>query len=326
MGQITEIAWCDHTHNVVWGCTKVSEACHHCYAETWSKRMGLKVWGQDAPRRTFGAKHWNEPRKWNKAAQEAGERRRVFCSSMADVFEDHATVAEARAQLWPLISDTPWLDWLLLTKRPENFAGMVPWGKSPPANVWLGVTAENQERANERIPLLLAQPATVRFVSAEPLLGPVDLSRWLGYSEDWDRFIGPCAHGRDPWTRCDEDACTPPEVEGISWVIVGGESGHHARPFEVEWARSLVRQCREAKIAPFVKQMGFVPIIADPVRIGLPRSEWPEMEWPEGTRFGNPTGKPEITGRVVMLKDAKGGDMSEWPDAFQVREFPEART
>jgi len=225
MGIETAISWCHHTFNVAWGCTKVSPACTNCYAEAWAKRAGHEVWGPQQPRRTFGEKHWSEPLKWNAAAQKAGERRRVFCSSMADVFEDHPTIAEERLKLWPLIEATPWLDWLLLTKRPENFNSFAPehWRKGWPTNAWPMTTAENQHFANIRIPELLKVPASVHGVSMEPLLEPVDL-RQIPYRNTYvlDSLKGDV---RGTITRDIYHIGS-----NVSWVIVGGESGPNARP------------------------------------------------------------------------------------------------
>lgn len=275
MGKETGIEWTHHTFNPWWGCAKVSDGCKHCYAEAFAKRVGQKVWGEGGDRRTFGEKHWAEPLKWNRDAEKAGERRRVFCASMADVFEDHPIAAQERPRLWRLIDDTPWLDWLLLTKRPENFAGMLPWAPrgTPPANVWLGATAENQEMADKRIPLLLAAPAAVRFLSCEPLLGPITLHPGiLGCRGALAETYGnPLIH----------------------WVIVGGESGHHARPFQLEWAQAIVDQCRAASAAVFVKQLG-----AFPRAHGL---------------------------QVYPTNDAKGGNINEFPPGLAVRQFPGAR-
>lgn len=183
MGKDTAISWTDHTFNPWWGCAKVSPACQHCYAETFSKRVGQSVWGVDAPRRFFGATHWAEPLKWNAAAAHAGIRQRVFCASMADVFEDRADVREARADLFALIEKTEHLDWLLLTKRPENIRALWPRGFYEPGrdwwpNLWLGVTAETQEYFDRRVPLLMNVPAVVRFVSYEPALGPLTVRDW----------------------------------------------------------------------------------------------------------------------------------------------------
>lgn len=151
LGKSTPIEWTDHTFNPWWGCTKVSPACDHCYAEAWDKRTGGDHWGPHSNRRTFGDKHWNEPLRWDRAAAEAGARRRVFCASMADVF-DNAAPENALSRLWQLVRSTPWLDWQLLTKRPQNIRTMLPpdWGEGY-ANVWLGTTTENQEEADRRV-------------------------------------------------------------------------------------------------------------------------------------------------------------------------------
>jgi protein gp37 len=226
MAQKTGIEWCDHTFNSWWGCQKWSPGCASCYALTLSKRFGHKnIWGppKTTRRRGMSDKYWQEPHKWNTAAANMGRRARVFCSSMADVFEDHPDVTEWRARLWELISGTDWLDWLLLTKRPENMRAMLPaaWLEQPRANVWLGASAENQEYFDKRIDVLLSTPAAVHFLSCEPLIGPIDMR---GYRP--------------------------------SWVIVGGESGAGARAMETDWARSLVYQCQAKGVPVFMKQMG----------------------------------------------------------------------
>src|SRR5262249_16578930 len=161
------------TFNPWWGCIKVSAACDNCYAELWAKRMGHQLWGRDSSRRFFGETHWREPLVWNQEAQEAGRRERVFCASMADVFERRGELNNERLKLWTLIENTPNLDWLLLTKRPQNIHKIVPWGRDWPANVWVGTTVENQAEAEKRLPALLKTPAAVRFLSCEPLLGPL---------------------------------------------------------------------------------------------------------------------------------------------------------
>jgi protein gp37 len=239
MGKTTEIAWTDATFNPFWGCTKVSPGCDHCYADTLATRYGHNVWGPDAPRRFFGDKHWSEPLKWNKEAEAAGVRRRVFCGSMCDWAEGRKDQAEARIRLFDLIEQTPHLDWQLLTKRPGAIPHLVPrhWLETPPANVWYGTSVENQEQADRRIPQLLAVPATIRFLSCEPLLGPVDLTPWL-----WES-AGPEWAGLNP-------------SPDIGWVITGGESGPGARPMHPDWARSLRDQCQAAGVAFFHKQHG----------------------------------------------------------------------
>jgi protein gp37 len=228
MASNSSISWTNHTFNPWWGCVKVSPACDRCYAEAWAKRVGQGVWGVAAPRRFFGNSHWKEPVKWNSHAENQGKRARVFCASMADVFERRTELNPHRERLWELIRNTPWLDWLLLTKRPQHIATMVPWAARWPENVWIGTTVENQKYADIRIPFLLQHNAAVRFVSVEPLLGPVDLSAWTR---------------RDLRQRVD-------------WVIVGGESGHGARPMAPSWAADLLSQCRERGVAFHFKQWG----------------------------------------------------------------------
>ncbi|HXG29322.1 MAG TPA: phage Gp37/Gp68 family protein [Nevskiales bacterium] len=230
MGQNSKIEWTHHTFNPWWGCVKVSPACKHCYAETWAQRLGLELWGgDDTQRRFFSDHHWREPLRWEAEARRAGERRRVFCASMADVFEDRADLIDQRARLWPLIEQTPSLDWLLLTKRPENVRASVPWGKAWPRNLWLGTTVEDMKYAQMRIPLIVDMPAAVRFVSCEPLLGVLKLKRWLR---------------------------PPGKPRGINWVIAGGESGHHSRPMNPLWVEGLRDQCLAAGVPFHFKQWG----------------------------------------------------------------------
>jgi protein gp37 len=243
MGQTTSIAWTDHTFNIVWGCTQISPACAHCYAKTLSERWGFDVWGENAERRVFGDKHWNEPLKWDRQAEQEGRRHRVFCSSMADVFEDHPTVDQERLKLWPLIRQTPWLYWQLLTKRPENIAANLPadWGNGY-SNVWLGTTIENQEFAERRLPQLLDIPAIIHFASGEPLLDSINLEPWL------------CSCP----VRCEMDSgqmtCS---VDGyLDWLIVGGESGPRHRPLNLSAVRSLRDQCQSSATPFFFKQHG----------------------------------------------------------------------
>jgi protein gp37 len=222
MGKDSEIAWTDHTFNPWWGCARVSPGCEHCYAETLAARFGTK-WGTGEERRLFGDKHWREPLAWNASAAKRGVRERVFCSSMADVFEDRRDLDAQRERLWELIAETPSLDWLLLTKRPQHIATMLP-ATLGRANVWLGVTAEDQRRANERIAEMLRHDAAQHFVSYEPALGPVDFTR-LDFASPM-RNPSP----NDPIVRLDAlrglvtgmDEYTDRRV---SWVIVGGESG-----------------------------------------------------------------------------------------------------
>jgi protein gp37 len=250
MAANSKIEWTMHTFNPWRGCTKVSPGCANCYAEALSHRNPkvLGVWGDNGTRVVAAESAWREPLKWDRAAAAAGERHRVFCASLADVFEDRPELVKPRRRLWQLICATPHLDWLLLTKRPENINRMLgPRGLNfyavegpvpcPQPNVWFGVSVEDQARADERIPLLLQTPAAVRFLSCEPLLGPVEFSDVTKRS-DAVAQLGKKALG------------------GIDWVIVGGESGHGARPMHPAWARSLRDQCQAAGVAFFFKQWG----------------------------------------------------------------------
>src|SRR6266568_1748554 len=222
MGRLSPIEWTDHTFNPWWGCEKVSPACAHCYAEAWARRVGQNVWGKDTERRFFSDEHWREPIRWGREAAQSGERRRVFCASMADVFEHRADLESSRKRLWALIGQTPSLDWLLLTKRPERIRKLVPWTTKLPRNVWIGTTAENQKFYEERVSHLMDVPAAVIFLSCEPLLGPIKLRR----------------------------------SDRVDWIIVGGESGAHARPMNPKWARDLRDQCDRRGMPFFFKQWG----------------------------------------------------------------------
>lgn len=239
MARNSRIEWTHHTFNPWWGCSKVSPACTHCYAESWARRVGLQLWGRVTARRFFSDEHWREPLKWNRDAERQGQRKRVFCASMADVFEAREDLDPWRTRLWTLIQDTPCLDWLLLTKRPENATRMIPWRNGWPANVWFGTTVENQTYAKKRVPILLDVPALTHFLSCEPLLGPLELSAWLGQSAR--------------------------SGKGIDWVIAGGESGPHARPMDPRWALTLRDQCLSAGVAFHFKQWGeWAPVEWDP--------------------------------------------------------------
>lgn len=245
MGKDTKIEWASHTFNFVIGCTKVSEGCVNCYAEAlMDHRMKKVKWGPGQERVRTSEGNWRKPIKWDREAAEAGRRDRVFCASLAD-WLDHEIKIEDLADLLELISRTPNLDWLLLTKRPQNFwdrleqvvsytdcnrdcefcgrcVAMEWLDCEPPPNVWVGATVENQRRADERIPELLKIPARVRFLSCEPLLGAIDM------------------HGG----------------AGINWVICGGESGRGARPMNPSWARELRDDCVRAGVPFLFKQWG----------------------------------------------------------------------
>lgn len=279
MAETTSIEWTDATFNPWVGCTKISPACDHCYAEGWAKRAGNPELWQGQRRRTSAA-NWRVPHKLNAQAVAEGRRIRVFCASLADVF-DNQVPEDWRADLWALIRATPALDWQLLTKRPQNIAGMLPadWAKDGPCgwpNVWLGTTVENQTEADRRIPHLLAVPAKVRFLSCEPLLGPVDLT-WIAEPDEEKDGVIDALLGCN-WIECPGEDYRPvrPGHEGrrmsrwvvspeadilanskLDWVIAGGESGPGSRPSHPEWFRALRDQCAASNKVPFLfKQWG----------------------------------------------------------------------
>lgn len=298
MAENSEIEWTTHTFNPWVGCTKVSAGCANCYAERdWDKRRHFAEWGPAGTRVVKAESGWREPLRWDRATREAGRRDRVFCASLADVFEGWSgsmssadgrvlvkphldsesqpenwelsdpdalradpqgwrpvTMGDVRRRLFDLIYRTPNLDWLLLTKRPENAARMMgPDGVGlyahangpvprPQPNLWIGTSVEDQKAADDRIPHLLRVPAAVRFLSCEPLLGPVDLSEWM--------YTIRVEHNGDGDTQ--EVPCRP----DIHWVVVGGESGPGARPMHPHWARSLRDQCQAAGVPFHFKQWG----------------------------------------------------------------------
>lgn len=224
MAETTEISWAHSTFNPWIGCTKVSPGCDNCYAKTlMDDRYGRVKWGAGEARSL--TKTWGEPRRWNRLAQASGQPWRVFCASLADVFDNEVS-EDWRADLWNLILTTPALTWMLLTKRIGNAKPPGVMTHFPP-NVWLGITVVNQEEAKRDIAKLLDAPARVRWLSCEPLLGPLNLR-------------GPMATGL------------------LDWVIVGGESGKAARPMAPEWARDIRDQCAAAGVPFHFKQWGGV--------------------------------------------------------------------
>lgn len=288
MAENSNIEWTHHTFNPWIGCQKVGPGCDHCYAETWDTR-GLQQretrWGPHATRTRTSAANWRQPLKWDREAAAVGERRRVFCASLADVFDNHASIQpEWRDDLWRLIEATPNLDWMLLTKRPGNIGNMLPvpfdFDRLYP-NVWLGCTVVNQAEADRDVSKLLAVPAAVHFLSMEPLLGPVDLGHarglpvyWEGSKADgplpvtsWGRLIGQI--DRRGWVKHSGNM-----QRWLDLVIVGGESGPDARPMHPEWARSLRDQCQAAGVAFHFKQWGeWAPSTPEEAQ-GNPRSGW----------------------------------------------------
>jgi protein gp37 len=329
MAENSNIGWTDHTFNPVIGCTKVSPGCVYCYADEEDKKKFSKVlggatkenpirhWGKGAPRYRTSEENWKKPLKWNRhswVCDTCGtptgvigqewcyqckdvrkfHRARVFCASMADWLDEEWPI-EVLADLLKLIHDTPNLDWLLLTKRPENWRKRIiavhdfiaaetntanqcrlEWAQnlayswatchdipttkhhSPPSNVWLGTSVENQEYADKRIPELLKIPARVRFLSMEPLLGPVELS--------------------DVTNRADAvSQLGKKSMDGIHWIIAGGESGPKRREMKLEWAESLRDQCKAAGVAFFFKQKsGLYPGNLDGVPQDLLVQEFPK--------------------------------------------------
>jgi protein gp37 len=229
MGRDSGIQWTHHTFNPWIGCAHVSPGCENCYAETlMDQRYKRAKWGPSGTRVRTTPGYWREPLTWAREAAAAGERHRVFCASLADVFERNDLILhDWRAELWALIERTPELDWMLLTKRPENVEALVPtrWLERWPAWAWLGVSVEDQRRANERIPILNGSPAEIRFLSCEPLLGPVSIDL------------------REVWA-------------GIDLVIIGGESGDGARPMRASWAQGLRDQALRANVPVHFKQWG----------------------------------------------------------------------
>lgn len=313
-------------------CEHVSPGCVNCYSGTHQRRC-LSSGGTGLPfdRRSrdlvepfVDEKTLAQPLRWKRP-------RKIFVANQTDLFGEWYT-DEMIDRVFAVMAMTPRHTYQVLTKRPERMrayfakhagcsrmveaidigTGNVRSGSwiDPLENVWLGASCENQETADERIPLLLQTPAAVRFVSYEPALGPVSLGMYLSRRG---------LFGKDP-------------LPGLTWVIVGGESGPGARPFHLQWARYVIEQCAAAGVACFVKQAGAHPIVASTRKVpGESAKEWNDrehsnfLEWPQGTSFGNRTGQQEFNGYEAILRDRKGGDPSEWTEWMRVRQFPEVR-
>lgn len=314
----TKVEWCGATWNPWLGCAKVSDGCKFCYAEAqMDKWLGRARWGPDGTRVRTSVANWKKPVKWNKdlacgwvwRCSNCNDRivakplyegdckncgssawrnihgERVFCASLADVFEDNPQVEDWRLDLFRLIFDTPQLDWLLLTKRPQNvipFMDDACWPETGcpmfgvnddlPPNVWLGTSVENQAAVDDRVPQLAAVPTRVRFLSVEPLLEEIDFE---------DVFYEPVDE-RNEWFRA--------RANRPDWVIVGGESGPNARPLELAWVRDIISQCRGARVPVFVKQLGSVWAKEN----GAKDKKGGDMgEWPENLRVRE---QPEVSG------------------------------
>lgn len=317
----SKIQWTHHTFNAWRGCQKVSADCANCYAEDLSlKDSKFGKWStiRDAGERVVSKEsEWGLLNRWNRLAFEAGEVHRVFCSSLSDVFEEYdseygkvtqdgsiyrvlsddgrnmrlGTLNDLRKRLFDRIEQLTNLDFLLLTKRPENVNKMIPawWRDKLPDNVWIGTSVGYQDVSAKRVAELSKINAKVRFLSCEPLIGPVDL---------WEHaFVSlKVEHNGDGDTQ------EIPVRRPVDWVIVGGESGPNARMCSVRWIDDIVRDCKEAGVPVFVKQMGSNCVGAN-------------IGWPEGTKM------PAIGGRIDLLSK-KGGDMNEWPERLRIREFP----
>lgn len=318
----TKIEWATSTFNPWIGCSKVHTGCTNCYAEAMAGRLGV-TWGPHGTRRRTSGRYWKQPLKWEREAAKVGLRPRVF-PSLCDPLENWphpirhhtgplltlrdglyspgatgygfrlATMGDLRRDFFALIDQTPHLDWLLLTKRPENIRRMWPGGRRE--NVWMIYSASDQTTLEAGLPHLLAcrDLVPVLGLSLEPLVGPVDVSRWLR--------LGPCGSADG---ECTDNSC---RTHPLDWVIAGGESGPHARPCSVEWIRSVVKQCRAAGVPCFVKQLG--ANYHDEVNgvCGL-STQWPYEILPRGPSY--------------RLEDPKGGNPTEWPEELQVRECPQ---
>lgn len=346
MGANTLIEWCDATFNVWSGCTEavlngaMSPGCLNCYARRGTtarilRGRGLELWGE-GPRLLKTESGWKEPGRWFRAAVRDRVRLRVFCASQGDVFEDRRDLDASRNRLWKVIERTaggvhfhssapdvlcfctwcprdtpecaltPGLDWLLLTKRPEAILSLVPehWRAALPPNVWIGTSVENQEAADARIPHLLRVPARVRFLSLEPLLAPVDVRQHLHAKRCQSRWAG----------RVLGASCTCCLGDALDWLIIGGESGHDARPCDLAWVRDLRDQGRAAGVPVFVKQLGGVPYDSN-VNLSDYADESAFSQPPPGVGDGAAT-------CGLRLRHPKGGDPDEWPVDLRVRELP----
>jgi protein gp37 len=340
----SNIEWTHHTFNGWLGCSKVSPGCDNCYAESWAKRYGTVEWGSGKPRKLTSDANWRQPVKWNAEAAAAGVRARVFCASLADVF-DNEVPQEWRARLWDLIRGTPHPDWLLLTKRAGNIPKMLPdyWGAGW-ENVWIGISIVNQEEADRDIRKLIEIPARARFLSCEPLLGAIRLDRlhlhtkqeMFGVPEqEWfydcltgDAFITEGLSVEDFRARwLDQDFTKEWKIEksaliergsAIDWVIVGGESGTGARPMHPAWAQFLRDQCQAAGVPFLFKQWGeWTPGAAN----GF--TQWPQIDPSRPLLMPSRPGEHGFDKHQVMIRVGKKA-AGRILDGRTWDEFPEA--
>lgn len=288
MSEKTGIEWCDSTFNPWIGCTAISPACDNCYAKAMmDDRLHVAEWGPGKPRTRTSSGNWRQPLKWNRDHEAFfavhGRRRRVFCASLADVF-DNEIPWQWRLDLFSLIRDTPNIDWLLLTKRLGNVGPMLSELQVHGAlgdvfpNVWLGATICNQPEADRDLPRLLRTQAAVLFLSVEPLLGPIDLYKCGALHADYNI--------ESAWS-----------VGNIDWVVVGGESGKNARPMQADWARTIRDQCQSAGVPFFFKQWGE----------WLPDNQNPAISGPSGASQAIRVGK-KLAGRLL-----DGREWNEYP-------------
>lgn len=262
MGDITLIEWAHRTQNFWIGCTPQGPECDHCYAEAyaarWKHRYPDGAWGPRARRYLTSVTNWRKPLTWNRNAKRTGIRERVFCESLGDIFEvlpeghpDIPALNFARAVLAMLIAATPHLDWLLLSKRPQDVVPIM--GPNIPANVWIGTTVGTQKMAAKRLPHLVKIDAPVLFVSMEPLLEHVDLRRVVVPRRHGSALLDALT-GRARTYR--DEPLSSPHERGVDWVINGGESGTQARAMREAWATSLRDQCVATDTPFFFKQWG----------------------------------------------------------------------
>ena len=335
MGEWSDIAWCHHTFNGWIGCQKISQACKHCYASVQTRTRVLRSRGIETfgpPETTVRARtsnaYWRKPFVWNRRAAETGERYRVFSASLSDVFEDHPMVRPWRADLWRMIEACRNLDWLLLTKRPENVPDMVPaaWMKDWPVHVWLGTTAEDPETADARIPYLLQVPTPVPFLSMEPLLALPDLARVRGgawYDGEGADFYD-ALRGRAYWANGDHGRSGGPRVK---WVIAGGGSGGEKRATDLAWLRKLRDDVRGAGAAFFLKQVGsqavdsaLYDVLGPSGKVHYTR---PVDDGALADEARTRPGYSVRPHRLPLLNDRRAGaDPGDWPVDLRVQEFP----
>lgn len=345
MAADTKIEWADDSVSIWWGCTHHGVGCKNCYAESIAKRFGGNIWGPKSPRLYIAS--WEKSlRALNRKAEKEGKPRIVFINSMSDFFEEHngpvidrdgkriyapretgvqygesfprdpLTLADLRRDAFMVFDECPWLRLLLLTKRPENVrrmwvepAGIPDFPSSKPddvqtrslyrSNVWLGTSISTQADADKNLPELLkcGDLCPVLFVSAEPLIENVVLpdANKLGI-RPWHE---------EPWL-------------GIDWLIVGGESGRDARRFDIEWSRNLLRQCRQAGVPFFMKQLGSRPFWCE--YLGAAPGSIPAAVIDSYILRG--MGEPDDIDHPIHVSDGKGGNQEDWPDDIRVREFP----